>query len=138
MFHYKTREVKVKEFDTAMGNPVNVPMNTKYIELKMRLIHEELKELEKEIQINLIEAERGKLPDLQYTLKEAADLQYVLSGLLCALGIDKVFDEAFNRVHESNLSKLGSDGKPRFRDDGKVLKGENYKPACMKGLVPHG
>ena len=44
-------------------------------------------------------------------------------------------DEAKNRVHESNMSKLDEDGKPIYRDEGKVLKGPNYKPPDLSDLV---
>jgi predicted HAD superfamily Cof-like phosphohydrolase len=42
---------------------------------------------------------------------------------------------AFTRVHKSNMSKLGADGKPIYRDDGKVLKGPNYAPVDLEDLV---
>ena len=45
-----------------------------------------------------------------------------------------VTEEALNRVHESNMSKLDEDGKPILRDDGKVLKGPNYKPPDLSDL----
>ena len=44
-------------------------------------------------------------------------------------------DEALNRVHISNMSKLGDDGKPIYREDGKVLKGPNYKPPNLEDLI---
>lgn len=43
--------------------------------------------------------------------------------------------EAFDRVHQSNMSKLGDDGKPIRREDGKVLKGPNYQPPFLADLV---
>lgn len=49
--------------------------------------------------------------------------------------IDGVVDEAFQLVHESNMSKLGEDGKPIRREDGKVLKGPNYKEPNLLPLV---
>lgn len=48
---------------------------------------------------------------------------------------EEVIDEAFLRVHKSNMSKLGDDGKPIFREDGKVLKGPNYKKPDLSDLV---
>ena len=56
------------------------------------------------------------------------DLQYFLDGTFLAYGFDKVKDAAFVEVHRSNMSKLFEDGKPRFREDGKVLKGPNFSP----------
>ena len=46
-----------------------------------------------------------------------------------------LLDEALNRVHLSNMSKLGVDGKPIYREDGKVLKGPNYKPPDLSDLT---
>lgn len=48
---------------------------------------------------------------------------------------DDVFIEAFTRVHKSNMSKVGDDGKPLKRADGKVIKGPNYSPPVMSDLV---
>ena len=44
-------------------------------------------------------------------------------------------DEALDRVHLSNMSKLGDDGKPIYREDGKVLKGPDYKPPSLEDLI---
>ena len=66
-------------------------------------------------------------------LKELADLVYVCYQY--AENMNWFLDEAMNRVHESNMSKLGEDGKPIYRDDGKVLKGPNYKPPDLSDLV---
>ena len=65
-------------------------------------------------------------------LKELADLVYVCYQYAENMGW--FLDEALNRVHESNMSKLGEDGKPIFREDGKVLKGPNYKPPTLEDL----
>ena len=66
-------------------------------------------------------------------LKELADLVYVCYQY--AENMSWNLDEAMNRVHESNMSKLDEDGKPIYRDDGKVLKGPNYKPPDLSDLV---
>ena len=65
-------------------------------------------------------------------LKELADLVYVAFQYAAAAGWE--LDEALDRVHKSNLSKL-VDGKPLKREDGKVLKGPNYQPANLIDLV---
>jgi len=67
------------------------------------------------------------------TLKELADLVYVCYQY--AENMNWFLDEALNRVHESNMSKLGEDGKPIYREDGKVLKGPNYKPPNLEDLI---
>ena len=66
-------------------------------------------------------------------LKELADLVYVCYQY--AENQNWFLDEALNRVHESNMSKLDEDGKPIYREDGKVLKGPNYKPPDLSDLI---
>ena len=65
-------------------------------------------------------------------LKELADLVYVCYQYAENMGW--FLDEALNRVHVSNLSKLGEDNKPIRREDGKILKGPNYKPPDLSDL----
>ena len=66
-------------------------------------------------------------------LKELADLVYVCYQYAANMGWD--LDEAMYRVHESNMSKLDEDGKPIYREDGKVLKGPNHAPPYLEDLV---
>ncbi len=66
-------------------------------------------------------------------LKELADLVYVCYQYAENMGW--LLDEALDRVHASNMSKLGEDGLPVYRDDGKVLKGPNYKPPTLTDLI---
>jgi len=68
----------------------------------------------------------------EHALKELADLVYVCYQYAENMGW--FLDEALNRVHLSNLSKLDEDGKPILREDGKVLKGPNYKPPDLSDL----
>ena len=71
-------------------------------------------------------------PDVNQ-LKELADLVYVCYQYAASQDWD--LDEAMRRVHASNLSKLGEDGKPIYRGDGKVLKGPNYEPPELQSLI---
>jgi len=66
-------------------------------------------------------------------LKELADLVYVCFQY--AENMEWDLEKALDRVHTSNMSKLGLDGKPIRRADGKVLKGPNYQPPNLKDLV---
>ena len=66
-------------------------------------------------------------------LKELSDLVYVCYQYAANMGWD--LDEALRRVHLSNMSKLDEGGKPIYREDGKVLKSENYKPPTLTDLV---
>jgi len=95
--------------------------NEKINKLRVNLIEEELDEL--------------KLAISQNNIKEVADaltdILYVTYGAGHAFGIN--LDQCFNEVQNSNLSKLGSDGKPIYSEFGKVMKGPNYfKPDLMK------
>ncbi len=66
-------------------------------------------------------------------LKELADLVYVCYQYAENMGW--FLDEALDRVHQSNMSKLGKDGKPIYREDGKVLKGPDYEPPTLMDLI---
>ena len=71
-------------------------------------------------------------PPKENCLKELADLVYVCYQYAENQGW--FLDEALDRVHKSNMSKLDEDGKPIYRDDGKVLKGPNYQPPDLSDL----
>lgn len=63
------------------------------------------------------------------------DQLYILCGTILRHGLQHKIEEVFNEIHRSNMSKLGDDGKPIYREDGKVLKGSNYfKPDIAKAL----
>lgn len=64
------------------------------------------------------------------------DLVYVLVGSLVSFGVD--FDSCFAEVHRSNMSKLGEDGKPIVREDGKILKGPNFTPPDLRSIIYGG
>ena len=66
-------------------------------------------------------------------LKELSDLVYVCYQYAENMGW--LLDEALDRIHKSNMSKLDTEGNPIYRDDGKVLKGPNYKPPTLTDLV---
>lgn len=133
----------MEEFHRAFGHPIgirDVITNAQTIEagriaidfvsLREKLHNEECKELNEELWNSL--GEEKVLPDI---LKEGADVLYVLLGTFVGLGLGDQLIEAFKRVHESNMSKLGEDGKPIYREDGKVMKGPNYKPPVLDDLV---
>ena len=91
--------------------------------LRYDLIKEELEELK-------IAMENKDLLEVADAL---TDILYVTYGAGHAFGID--LDKCFEEVQNSNMSKLGEDGKPIYRADGKVLKGPNYKPPQLSDLV---
>ena len=73
------------------------------------------------------------LKDEHEQLKELCDLVYVCYQFAANEGWD--LDEAMDRVHKSNMSKLDDKGQPIYREDGKVLKGPNYKPPNLTDLL---
>ena len=54
------------------------------------------------------------------------DQLYILCGTILSHGMSHIIEDVFMEIQASNLSKLGADGKPIYREDGKVMKGENY------------
>lgn len=127
-------EMMVSRFNTAMGSPVGVNMTVDELMLRLDLIREEFEEFSQEVHSAAWRLSHSKPPDnMENLLKELADLQYVLSGFAVVFGLP--LRPAFNRVHLSNMSKLGDDGKPVMRDDGKVMKGPNYKKPDLRDLV---
>lgn len=133
MINYRTREDRVLEFFTAAGK-VKYDGES-FDDSVLATIEEESGEFisaayEYEEAINSLdlafarEARKG-------LVKELADLQYVVSQ--AAIYFDVPLDACFNRVHESNLSKL-TNGEILYRADGKILKGPNYLPPDMSNL----
>lgn len=133
---YLSREDVVREFHKAFGQDVDKEMNPRNLTLRHGLIYEEYEELKDEFAAALADlAQYGEVKPKtkERMLKELADLQYVISGMAVTFGLP--LQVAFVRVHKSNMSKLGEDGKPVYREDGKVLKGASYAPADMEDLV---
>ena len=64
--------------------------------------------------------------DLVEVADALGDMLYILCGPIIEHGMQHKIEEVFNEIQKSNMSKLGADGKPIFREDGKVLKGPNY------------
>ena len=73
--------------------------------------------------------------DLVEVADALGDMLYILCGTIIEHGLQHKIDEVFDEIQNSNMSKLGGDGNPIYRDDGKVLKGPNYfKPNIEKIL----
>ena len=113
------------EFRNAYKIPNSLSGRTR----QKNLIVEEFKEF--------LEADQNMVlmhpQDREATLKELADLIYVCAQYAENMNWD--IEQALRRVHKSNMSKLGEDGKPIYREDGKVLKGPNYQPPDLSDLV---
>lgn len=134
----RTREDRVKEFHEAFDLEVGAEPTSRLLKLRRTLIDEETRELFSDIDSAIAHLEKGELvPQELYRnmLKELADVQVVLSGTSVALRPLQELEEAFRRVCDSNMSKLGKDGKPLYREDGKVLKGPDYFKPDLSDLV---
>jgi predicted HAD superfamily Cof-like phosphohydrolase len=124
----------MREFHKAFGHPVDegyLINNISFVKLRTKLHSEECSELNEELWDAVI-TDKEISPNL---LKEGADLLYVLLGTFVSLGLGDQLIEAFERVHLSNMSKLDEAGRPIYREDGKVMKGPNYKPPYLDDLL---
>lgn len=136
----KTNFEMIKEFHDVFSRtprpekPTQISSESRM--LRAKLIFEEFKEVLDDLRINLmvtyeseivLDNEGGtKLVHLPSLAKELADLLYVVYGTADVYGIP--IDDVFREVHESNMSKLDDNGEVLRREDGKVLKGPNYRP----------
>ena len=118
---------QAKQFRDVMGQTSGC-LTAELLELQRLLIVEESMGFNEAAVDDLLRNPRAR----EAALKELADLVYVAFQAAAAFGWD--LNIALDRVHKSNLSKL-VDGKPLRREDGKVLKGPNYKPPTLIDLV---
>jgi predicted HAD superfamily Cof-like phosphohydrolase len=124
----------VAQFHEAFGvdNDIVTPENFRaLLARRVTLITEETREVVEAIEgVKEGIGNRGyPVGRVEHLAKELADLLYVAFGTADLLGIP--LGKAFAEVHDSNMSKLGDDGEPILRADGKVLKGPNYREADM-------
>jgi predicted HAD superfamily Cof-like phosphohydrolase len=118
---------QVGEFHRAYGLPVRssptVAVGADQVELRLALIEEEVGEL----------AAAARADDLIGVADALADIVYVAYGTAHVYGID--LDAVLDEVHASNMTKLGADGRPIRRADGKVLKGPAYLPPNIADVL---
>jgi predicted HAD superfamily Cof-like phosphohydrolase len=119
----------VKDFHNAFGLGVNdtpiANLSTQKLKLRYDLMAEENDEYFEAAQNN----------DLIEVADALGDMLYILCGTILEHGMQYKIEEVFNEIQRSNMSKLGADGKPIYREDGKVMKGPNYfKPDILSIL----
>ena len=93
--------------------------------LRFNLMDEENKEY-------LEAADEGDLVEVADAL---GDMLYILCGTILEHGMQHKIEEVFEEIQRSNMSKLGANGKPIYREDGKVLKGPNYFKPDIEGIL---
>ena len=126
--YYHTNANKVRQFMEAFEQEVKKKPewpDEDTVNLRVDLIEEEYDELKQAIY-----SHNGSMTDVADAL---SDILYVVYGMAHSFGID--IDNCFREVHVSNMSKLGEDGKPIYREDGKVIKGPNYKPPNLDQYI---
>jgi len=122
----KKRIKAVKKFHKTFGigyeKEPTAQLAEKIIQLRFDLMDEENREY--------LEAARNN--DLVEVADALGDMLYILCGTILEHGMQHKIEEVFNEIQRSNMSKLGADGKPIYREDGKVMKGPNYfKPDIL-------
>ncbi len=125
----KNKIAAVHDFHTAFGLGIkNMP--TAHIGSDRNLLRFNLMKEENE---EYLEAAENN--DLVEVADALGDMLYILCGTIIEHGMQDKIEEVFNEIQRSNMSKLGANGKPIYREDGKVLKGPNYfKPNIAKIL----
>jgi predicted HAD superfamily Cof-like phosphohydrolase len=120
---------KVKEFHQVFGLDFHEQPNSnisKHIyELRHRLMQEENDEY-------LEACEKGDLTQIADAL---GDKMYILFGTIIAHGLQHKIEELFHEIHRSNMSKLDEEGKPIYREDGKIMKSKNYFLPDIKSVL---
>lgn len=121
--------LEVQEFHLKFGHLIakgpSIPPEEIW-KLRIKLLKEELRELEED------GFEAGNITEVFDAL---CDLQYVLDGAFLICGMHTIKDAGTREVHRSNMSKLNVDGKPIFREDGKILKGPYYEPPNLEIII---
>ncbi|MGD1981395.1 MAG: nucleoside triphosphate pyrophosphohydrolase family protein [Flavobacteriales bacterium] len=117
----------VEKFHDTFGIPneyaPTATISNDLIDLRFKLMAEENEEY----------LEAAKNGDLVEVADALGDMMYILCGTILSHGMQHKIEEVFEEIQRSNMSKLGEDGKPIYREDGKVLKGPNYfKPNIAK------
>ncbi|SHI39030.1 Phosphoribosyl-ATP pyrophosphohydrolase [Mesonia phycicola] len=125
----KKRIDAVKEFHTAFGLGYKEKLTASLGEAKNLLRFNLMKEENEEY----LEAANNN--DMVEVADALGDMLYILCGTIIEHGMQHKIEEVFEEIQRSNMSKLGADGKPIYREDGKVLKGPNYFKPNIKTIL---
>ncbi len=128
----KKRIAAVHEFHSAFGLGINTAPVANLGESKNLLRFNLMKEENEEY------LEAAHANDLIEVADALGDMLYILCGTIIEHGMQHKIEEVFEEIQRSNMSKLGEDGKPVFREDGKVLKGPNYFQPDIKKILERG
>ena len=118
---------QVKEFNKAFnqeipGEITNISVEDSTLRYKLQL--EELEEYK----------QASRKGDLVEVLDALVDQMYILIGTVLKHGLEDKFEEAFDLIHQNNMNKLGPDGKPIYRADGKIIKPEGFVAVDLNSI----
>lgn len=116
----KNKLAAVQKFHEAFGLGVSKNPIAKLSDQKLKLRFDLMAEENEEY------LEAAKNNDLIEVADALGDMLYILCGTILEHGMQHKIEEVFNEIQRSNMSKLGANGKPIYRQDGKVMKGPNY------------
>ena len=124
------KELKhVEDFHNAFGLDVakkpTIDLSKETIKLRFNLMKEENEEY----------FEAAKRNDMVEVADALGDMLYILCGTILSHGMQDKIHEIFEEIQTSNMSKLGDDGKPIYRKDGKVMKGPKYFKPNIKAIL---
>ena len=105
-----------KTYGLGVSEEMNADLGNLKNELRFNLMKEENEEYLEAVQNN----------DIVEIADALGDMLYILCGTILEHGLQHKIEEVFDEIQRSNMSKLGEDGKPIYREDGKVIKGPNY------------
>ena len=103
-------------YGLGVSEEMKADLGTLKNELRFNLMKEENEEYLEAVQNN----------DIVEIADALGDMLYILRGTILEHGLQHKIEEVFDEIQRSNMSKLGEDGKPIYREDGKVMKGPNY------------
>ena len=86
----------------------------------------DLGENKKMLRYNLMKEENEEYLEAVQIADALGDMMYILCGTIIEHGLQHKIEEVFDEIQRSNMSKLGENGQPIYREDGKVMKGPNY------------
>ena len=112
-------------FGLGMANTPVGNISKEINELRHKLMAEENNEY----------LEAANTNDLVEVADALGDMLYILCGTILSHGMQHIIEEVFDEIQDSNMSKLGADGKPIYREDGKVMKGPNYRRPDLKQFL---
>ena len=116
-----------KSFGLGVSATMKANLGDEKNTLRFKLMEEE----------NLEYLEAARRNDLVEVADALGDMLYILCGTILEHGMQHKIEAVFNEIQKSNMSKLGKNGKPIYREDGKVLKGPDYFKPDIQGILDY-